>query len=202
MPTATNSRAKIRKNHYGASLIEVLIAILIISFGMLALAGMLGLSVQLPKLAGYRAKAINLASSHIERIRANPEGFANPDNVSGGSYAVALNQTSGWSFSAITVSTSNCKYSGGTQCTPTTLAAKDINEFRSAVRRELPGGDMITKCSTTPCQKSAFGELWVVWQEPSTFALLNSSSDQCPAEATALYTNPTPRCIYMRFKVQ
>jgi type IV pilus assembly protein PilV len=201
MQIATKTVSTQHWRQTGASLIEVLIAILIISFGMLALAGMLGLSVQLPKLSAYRATAANLAASHVERIRANPEGFANPDNVSGGSYAVALNETSNWSFTAIPVSNSNCSYAG-TQCTPTTLAARDINETRSAVRRELPGGDMITKCSTTPCVKTAYGEIWIVWREPSTFTLISSSSDQCPSEATTLYTNPAPRCVYLRFKVE
>lgn len=201
MPVAIESVSSSQRRQTGASLIEVLIAILIISFGMLALAGMLGLSVQLPKLSAYRATAANLAASHVERIRANPEGFANPDNVSGGSYAVALNETSAWSFTAIPVSGSNCSYAG-TQCTPTTLAAKDINELRSAVRRELPAGDMITKCSTTPCLRTSYGEIWIVWQEPSTFSLIDATSDQCPNEATALYTSPAPRCVYLRFKVE
>lgn len=201
MPVVTRTIKPPHSGELGASLIEVLIAILVLSFGMLALAGMLALSVQLPKLSGYRATATNLAASHVERIRANPEGFANPDNVTGGSYQVALNESAGWSFTPIALSASNCSYSG-TQCTPVTLAAKDINEFRNAVRRELPAGDMITKCSTTPCLKTSYGEVWVVWQEPSTFALLDATSDQCPSEVTTLYTSPGPRCVYLRFKVE
>ncbi len=184
----------------GASLIEVLIAILLLSFGMLSLAGMLSYSVQLPKLSAYRATAANLAASHVERIRANPEGFAKPDN-SGGYYTAALNESSAWSFTPIAVSGSNCSYTG-TQCTLQTLAAKDINEFRNLVRRELPAGDMITKCSTSPCVKTSYGELWVVWQEPSTFAALSAASDNCPSEATTAYSNPAPRCLYIRFKVE
>jgi type IV pilus assembly protein PilV len=187
----------IKRNQLGASLIEVLIAILILSFGLLSLGSMLSFSVQLPKLSAYRASAANLASSFVERIRANPEAF------SVGNYTASLNESSNWSLSAIAVSGSNCKFTGGTQCTPATLASADINEFRSAVRREVPAGDMILKCSTTPCAKTSFGELWVVWQEPSTFALLDpSSSDNCPTEATTTYTSPKPRCLYVRFKIE
>jgi type IV pilus assembly protein PilV len=186
---------------------------LILSFGMLALGGMLSLSVQLPKLSGYRATAANLAASHVERIRANPEGFANPDNVTGGSYAVGLLETGGWDFTKPAVPTTttdnDCKYTGGTQCTPTTLAAADINQFRNSVRRELPAGDMITKCThpttgaaASPCLRTSVGELWIVWQEPSTFALLDSSAGNCPTEATTAYSNPAPTCLYVRFKVE
>lgn len=188
-------------NHhqYGASLIEVLIAILILSFGMLSLGGMLSVSVQLPKLSGYRATATNLASSHIERIRANPDGFTS------GSYVSALKETSDWSFTPIALSGSNCAFTGGTQCTSITLATADINEFRNAVRRELPAGDTIVKCSTSPCAKTSLGEVWVVWQEPSTLAALDATSaDNCPSEVTTLYASPKPkpRCLYVQFKVE
>ncbi len=182
----------------GASLIEVLIAILILSFGMLSLGGMLSVSVQLPKLSAYRATATNLASSHVERIRANPDAFVN------GSYVSGLNETSDWSFSTIAL-TNPCQFSGGTQCTSTTLAAADINEFRNAVRRELPAGDTIVKCSDSPCLKTSYGELTVVWQEPSTLAALDATSaDNCPSEVTTLYASPKPkpRCLYVRFKVE
>ena len=46
----------------GASLIEVLVAVLILSFGMLSLGGMMAYGVQLPKLAAYRADAATLAA--------------------------------------------------------------------------------------------------------------------------------------------
>lgn len=65
----------------GATLIEVLVAILILSFGMLSLGAMMSFAVQLPKLSGYRSTATNLASSYVERIRANPIGFQDRKSV-------------------------------------------------------------------------------------------------------------------------
>jgi type IV pilus assembly protein PilV len=67
--------------HSGASLIEVLVAILVLSFGMLALGSMMAYAVQMPKLAAYRATAANLAASHIERMRGNTAGFATDSYV-------------------------------------------------------------------------------------------------------------------------
>lgn len=184
------------RRQQGASLIEVLVAILILSFGMLSLAGMLSFGVQMPKLAGFRATASNLASSHIERIRANPTGF------SAGSYSAALNESSGWSFTAIDISGTNCSFTG-TQCTPATLAIADTNAFRNIVRRELPAGDILIQCSTNPCANTSSGDLWVIWQEPGTYAALDpSSTDNCPAAATTAYSSPEPRCLYVRFKVE
>ena len=57
-------------------MLEVLIAILLLSFGMLSMAAMVSFVVQMPKLSGYRATAVNLASDYIDRIRANPAGFS------------------------------------------------------------------------------------------------------------------------------
>ena len=184
----------IRNIQRGASLIEVLIAILILSFGLLALGGMLSWGVLMPKLAGYRATATNLASSHIDAMRANPLGFQSD------MYNAALNETAGWSSTAIALSSSNCGFAS-TQCTPQTLATADTNIFRKAVRRDLPSGDIVVRCSTSPCTSASYGELWVIWKEPGS-AMDVSGSDDCPATAVSLYTNPKPRCLYVRFQIQ
>lgn len=177
----------------GASLIEVLVAILILSFGMLSLGAMMSFGVQLPKLSAYRATATSLASSYIERVRANPIGFTN------NRYSAALNEASAWSFTDIALS--DCQYAD--PCTEATLATMDIQATRRAVRRALPAGDMIMKCDAGTCTKADYGNLWIVWQEPSTFAALNpASSDNCPAEATTAYSSPAPRCLYVRFKIE
>lgn len=182
----------------GSTLIEVLVAILIVSFGLLSMAGMLSFGIQLPKLAGYRSTATFLASSHIESIRANPDGFA------AGSYTVSLNDSSAWSTTAINISGSNCSFTG-TQCTQATLASADTNVFRNAVRRELPSGDIVVtrSCLTSsPCNASAtdaYGELWVVWKEPESFAALAGSNDNCHSSTSSL---ASPRCLYVRFQIQ
>ena len=188
---AVNPTAGARQT--GASLIEVLVAILILSFGMLSLGAMMSFGVQLPKLSAYRATATSLASGYIERVRANPNAFTS--NL----YSAALNETSAWSFTDIALS--DCQYA--TPCTEATLATMDIQASRRAVRRALPAGDMIMKCDVGTCTKADYGNLWIVWQEPSTFAALNpASSDNCPAEATAAYSSPAPRCLYVRFKIE
>jgi type IV pilus assembly protein PilV len=177
----------------GASLIEVLVAILILSFGMLSLAGMLSFSVQLPKLSAYRAAASNLAATHAEKVRANPEGFANDKYTSSLSY--------NGNFTPLTsTSSTDCSYPS---CDSTSLATLDNNATKQAARLELPAGGMIMKCSASPCTRSTYADLWIVWQEPTTFATLDAnSSDNCPTEVTGTYTSPRPRCLYLRFKVE
>lgn len=179
----------------GSSLIEVLVAILLLSFGMLALGAMLSFAVQAPKLSGYRATATNLASGHIERIRANPGGFG------ANSYSSALSYDGTfYSTSTDLPALSDCTYPA---CTASTLATMDNAATKRAAHIELPAGGMIMKCDTLTCTKASYGNLWIVWQEPSTIAVLNpTSSDNCPTEVTGTYTSPAPRCLYVRFKIE
>lgn len=175
----------------GASLVEVLIAILILSFGMLSLGVMLSISLNLPKLSAYRSTAVNLASAHIERIRANPDGFR------GNFY------TSPLSFDGTSASlpANECTYPF---CTVTTLARMDTAAANKAIRAALPAGGMLLQCDPGPCSavSNSTGDLWVVWQEPASNASINpASSDVCPAEITGVFTNSMPRCLYVRFKL-
>jgi type IV pilus assembly protein PilV len=181
-------------NHHtqaGASLIEVLVAILILSFGMLSLGAMLSFSVQLPKLSGYRATAANLASSHIERIRANAAGFADGFYIPP---AAPLSYDGMLNIPPL----AECTYPN---CNEATLATMDNAATNNAVRIELPAGGMLLTCDTTPCSSGSAGNLWIMWQEPSTYAALNpTDSDNCPTEVSG-FTNPKPRCLYVRFKL-
>lgn len=175
----------------GASLIEVLVAILLLSFGMLSLASMLAYAVQMPKLSAYRATAANLAASHVERMRANTAGFALD--------AYKETMTYGASPASVTL----CAYPA---CTADTIATLDKTATNQAIRRELPGNTagMRVTCNG-PCS-ALDGDLWVIWQEPSTFATLNAAnSDECPDPAASpsftAFTTPAPRCLHIRFKL-
>jgi type IV pilus assembly protein PilV len=174
------------RNQSGSSLIEVLVAVLILSFGMLALGGMLAYAVQMPKLAALRATATNLAASHIERMRANITGFRN------GSYDENLTYSGATTVTAL----NNCSYPS---CTATSLATMDKATTLNSLRRELPAGGLRMERDGT--SGTTVGNLWIIWQEPTTFASISpSASDNCPA-AVATFTNPRPRCLYVRFEL-
>jgi len=60
-----------RADQRGFSLIEVLISMLVIGFGLLGLAMMQTLSVRYAQSANYRTQATNLAYDLLDQIRAN-----------------------------------------------------------------------------------------------------------------------------------
>lgn len=182
-----------RAQQGGASLIEVLIAILLLSFGMLSLGAMVSYAVQMPKLSGYRAMAVNLAASHIERIRANPDGFSN----GGYDKASSFDNTS----APLTPDPANlCAYPS---CDFAALATMDVEQTRVAVRAQLPAGGMfMLRDNHSGILSTTDGNLWIVWQEPDAHAALDpGSSDNCPSEVTQAVANARPRCLYVRFKI-
>lgn len=172
----------------GATLIEVLVSVLILSLGMLSLSSMVAFAVQMPKLSGYRATASNIASSHIERIRANRHAFFSGD------YAT----TSSYDGSFTPRASQNCTYPN---CTASSLAIMDDAATKQWARSALPAGGVLTKCDPHPCTAESMGDIWIMWQEPSTRAWLDSaSSDSCQSSVLAAFPNPHPRCLHARFK--
>ena len=166
----------------GTSLIEVLIAMLLFSVGMLPVGLMLVQAVQLPKLAAYRATATLLASGHIERMRANRMADHRSDLNFDGSLTPLL--------------LADCAYPN---CSPATLSAMDKAHTQKMIREQLPAGGLQVSCDATPC---IAGNLWVLWQEPGSPAALKAQhSDDCPPQVTERFTNSPPRCLYVRFSL-
>jgi len=63
------------KNQRGFSLVEVLIALIIMSVGMLGIAGLYVQSMQAGRTSVFRHHAVTLAGDVADRIRANPTAF-------------------------------------------------------------------------------------------------------------------------------
>lgn len=166
----------------GTSLIEVLMAMLLFSVGMLPVGLMLVQAVQLPKLAAYRTTATLLASGHVERMRANRTA----DHT--------LSLSFDGSFTPLALA--NCAYPN---CSTDTLSVMDKAHTQKLAREQLPAGGLQISCDTLPCTA---GNLWVVWQEPGSPAALQSQrSDNCPPQVSASFTNAPPRCLYVRFSL-
>lgn len=108
--------AKQPKSQQGASLIEVLVAIVILSIGLLGLAGLQVTSVQSNYSAYYRSQATLLAYDLGDRMRANR--------------TAALASSSDGGFP---VSSSSHAVSG-------TQAAKDKAEWLNSLALQLPDG--------------------------------------------------------------
>lgn len=115
-----NSARKTLARQRGITMIEALVALIVISVGMLGIAGLYLASLQAGRSANLRVQAVNLAAEMADRIRAN----RNAKNA----YTLAA----GTLPSAVTCS-------GTTDCTPASLAQSDQNIWVLAIRGALPG---------------------------------------------------------------
>lgn len=114
-----NTRNRPNRNQHGFSLVEVLIALIIMSVGMLGIAGLYVQSMQAGRTSMFRHHAVTLAGDIADRIRANPTAAAAYEAAGGAD---------------------NGCVAGGVDCTPAQMAAQDILLWRNQVQETLPAG--------------------------------------------------------------
>jgi len=115
----------------GFTLVEVLIAVLVLSLGLLGLAGMQATSLKNNSAAAARGQATLLAYDMIDRMRANKTAAL------AGSYNNTLN-------TAPTTGGSNCQSTTAT-CSGAAMAAYDLNQWKCLLGKWSSNG----VCSTT-----------------------------------------------------
>ena len=131
-----------RQTQKGFNLVEVLIALIIMSVGMLGIAGLYIQSLQAGRTSTFRLNAITLAGDVADRIRANPTALA--------AYAGTGNDN-------------GCV--GGTKnCTPAEMAGNDILLWEQQADDTLPAGDVAITFdnAATPPEYT----ITVSWEEP------------------------------------
>ena len=108
------------RRHRGFSLVEVLIALVIMSVGMLGIAGLYVQSMQAGRTSLFRHQAVTLAGDVADRIRANP--------TAGGAY------TGGGA--------DNACVDQGVNCNAPAMAAHDIFLWSQQAADSLPNGQV------------------------------------------------------------
>jgi type IV pilus assembly protein PilV len=111
----------------GFTLLEILIAVLILAIGLLGVAGLQILSLKNSTNSVWRAEATQLAYDILDRVRANYEESSTCSNPS---YEVSYGDT---------VSASDCQLSSA-NCNQSQMRDYDLSEWLDAVAN-LPGGE-------------------------------------------------------------
>ncbi len=102
-------------------MIEVLIALVVLSIGLLGLAGLQSAGLRFNQSASMRTQATQLAYDMSDRMRANMVA------VAAGNYLGAAGATA------------SCHTTSG--CTPAAMAADDLAVWNAAITRYLPDGE-------------------------------------------------------------
>ena len=130
------------KRIQGFTLVEVLIALIIMSVGMLGIAGLYVHSMKAGRTSLYRHHAVTLAGDIADRIRANPRA--------GAAYTLAA-------------ANNNC-VDGGLDCTPAEMAANDKLQWEAQAAETLPTGTVVLVFDNAPVPPSF--QITVQWNEP------------------------------------
>ena len=132
-----------RSRESGFSLVEVLITLVIMSVGMLGIAGLYVQSMQAGRTSMFRHHAVTLAGDVADRIRANP--------------------TAGIAYIAPVGTNNNCVL-GGTDCNPGQMAANDILLWKAQAQETLPNGNVTIVFNGAALPPTY--QITISWNEP------------------------------------
>lgn len=146
----------------GFSMIEVLVSVLLVSIGLLGIAGLSGATFGYNKVAQMRLTGIALVNDFADRARINVYGYDLRN------YDIALGDT--FQSSPVVVPDSNLTLDPAIEANALTLAndlaAADVDQFLRAVSRRLPQGDAVVISRPTGTHRDM--DIWLLWQEPRT----------------------------------
>jgi type IV pilus assembly protein PilV len=131
----------------GFSLVEVMVALVVCSIGLLGLAKMESLALSSTSVAGFRAIAAIEASSLASAMHANPGYWA-------GGFAPATTTVTYSSSGVATISdtglaaTATCQTAGTGSCAPAAMAAYDVQQWAIDLQKVLPASIATINCST------------------------------------------------------
>lgn len=141
----TNATKSHTQRAYGFSLVEVLVSIVVLSFGLLGMVGMQAAALQSNREARSQSSAVVMARELAEVIRGNKtEGIkSSPDNPYLGSFSSPLVATT--PSYCLNVAT------GTTACTDASdIANAQLTEWLTRVDTELPGARVSVCFDATP----------------------------------------------------
>lgn len=137
----------IDRDNAGFTLVETMVALLVLSVGMIGVAALYGQALSASGSAGYRSQAIVLAGQLADRIRGNRSARSAYEG---------------------TPANHNCDQAtgaGGVDCTPEEMAEHDMWVWQNQVAQALPGGQGTVAVDTSANPTSY--TVTVSWDEPS-----------------------------------
>ena len=202
MKALSPTRPVRRSRQQGSTLIESLVSLLILSFGLLGIAGLLLASAGQQKNSQSYVMGNLLAQDIIERMKANPTDLAvTLPTVVGNDY-VTPGGLVGYANSATAVAAAaGCTL--GSACPVGDVARADVNDWLARVRRELPGG--AGQIALVAGAEQQARQVVVMWNEKDANQTENSTSAKradainCPAAVRA-GAPATLRCVSVVMK--
>lgn len=156
-------RSTMRRYTCGMTLVEVLIAAVVIAVGLLGIASLQINALQSTANAQNRSKATDVIAALADRVKANPFGIASyTDTIPVDACNVAPD--------APLASIARCAMSPDgdigvvSQCTPAEMAAYDLWETNCYLQSTIPGAMLEITCPAPGCEEMALMTVNISWQ--------------------------------------
>jgi type IV pilus assembly protein PilV len=131
----------------GFSLVEVMVALVVVSIGLLGLAKMESLALSSTSVAGSRALAAIQAASMASAMHANPSYWG--AGLAPASTTIYYDTTPALQISDPGLNTAaTCLTAGTGSCTPAQMAAYDVQQWAAALKQVLPAPFATIVCNT------------------------------------------------------
>ncbi|WP_341678970.1 type IV pilus modification protein PilV [Niveibacterium sp. SC-1] len=130
------NRYQLRRIQRGITMIENMVALLLLSFALLGLAGLLSRTLGRNNESAFHSLAAVEAQDIAERMRTNTIAYG--DGVSANTYVAALSSVS--SSTIVGTCSQSATNATPTSCTAAQLAADDAGAWRQRLAEEFPSG--------------------------------------------------------------
>ena len=135
-------RLKVRRHEHGMTMIELLVAFVIFSFGMLGLAGLQTRTLSLSQSGLYRSQAMALAADALDQMRSS----------------IILARAGKWN-TGLTDAASSVSVSGGG------IADTELKKWKERVEAELPSGQASIQVATSATGTSNTVTIEIRWDD-------------------------------------
>lgn len=188
-PNTIRRRAAHPSKAQGATLIEVLVAALLLAIGLLSMAGIQASAVRLTKEAEFKSTAVEISSTFGEYIKANVGGMASY-TINGGEFVLNPQAQD---------IPGSCD-GEGTACTPAQIAAEDLAQAQELARTRLPSGQIVSNVVLGAPGQSDSIDLWIMWLPPESRSGEANVDDQITSRCPPNYDTAglDVQCQYFR----
>ena len=130
-----------RNRNTGATMVEVLVSVLLLSFSLLGIAGLMAATTRYQLGVESRSTVTMLFNDATSRMRTN---LAEVPGFDATVTSPTFNYTASWSTQQSTIASpaTNCGPTATATCTNAQRATYDLWELRSSARRSLPQGSL------------------------------------------------------------
>lgn len=173
----------------GGTLVEVLVALFIITLGLLGIAGLASSTFSYNKTSQLRLTGTALVNDYADRARLNVYGFDL------GGYAIDYDDAEP-AEAALNVDEPDDETAAAN------VASQDRREFLQLVASRLPQGKVVAV--TDPAANRSM-DVWLVWQEPKAdseqaLALFEAGQRNCPDDLPA-DVEDLASCMYFKINL-